>query len=426
MTLEDLTDCFRTYSSVEASSIYRQVTSNRGGEGDYVALPDGSIIMAYNGYGATSGDYAPCELFGVLSTDGGITWSEPWIILSNAAGAVNVNKPKLFWLGDRTLGLVYVQIESEGKSNVYFRRSYDLGKNWEDPVRITEMYSEFFNIMTSGNAVLRLDSGRILVATTVSEYESDIRNKAHRAVVWYSDDEGASWQRTDGTVVLANTVLEACIAPLDNGDLLMTMRTRREGKIYQTISCDQGNTWAQPVAVENMVTPSSPNLVASIPATGDILLIWNNEFATDNGTRNPVTSAVSSDHGLTYKNIRNVFENGSSWPVVRFFGRRAFIQLGATTFLRVADVEEFYYAISGEVTLADLPKALTPTASYDRASGWMTGVSSSMTYSLDGGASWRFCGGSSVLVGEVTGEILVRDIGNGSFAPSDVQILPNV
>ena len=197
------------------------------------------------------------------------------------------------------------------------------------------------------------------------------------------------------------------------------MRTRKEAKIYQSISTDGGNTWAQPVAVEGLVTPSSTNTIVTIPATGDVLLIWNDEYATDNGNRDPLTFAVSSDNGLTYKNKKNTIEAGASWPVMTFYGRRAYMQPSCG--VKVCDVEELYYTKYGATTLADLPKAATPAATCD--SGWLKGVSSTMKYSLDGGATWKFCGGTSVQIGEGHSEILVKDIGTHECAPSDIQIV---
>jgi hypothetical protein len=50
-----------------------------------------------------------------------------------------------------------------------------------------------------------------------------------------------------------------------------------------------------------------------------------------------------------------------------------------------------------------------------------------MQYSLDGGMTWTFAGGTSVLLDLDTinaTEIWVKDIGTATTAPSDVQIIP--
>ena len=420
--LDNMLDGLCAYSSEETDSVYLYYSQYYDAEGDYFTLPDGSLIMTYKAYGAgAGGDFDDCEILARMSTDGGATWSKSWVVLDKFNDSVNIMQSRLFWLENEELGIVYHEKNpEENRSNIYFRRSYDLGRNWEDPVQITEMYDPYYSGMSSGNCVNRLANGRILFVTNTNEIYDEVYGSPHvKVFVWYSDDEGHTWERGDGVVVLPNTACEASIAVLENGDLLMSMRTRLEGKIYQTISTDNGNTWAQPVAVEGLVTPSSTNTIVTIPATGDVLLMWNNEFATDNGTRRNQSSAVSSDNGLTYKNIKTLIEGRCVYPVIQFFGRSVQVQFDICT--NVYDVESFYYTTSGAVTVDDLVQAQTPKAKY--ADGWLTNVSSTMKYSLDGGATWKYCGGTSVQVGEVAGDILVKDIGTHKLAPSDVQIV---
>ena len=97
---------------------------------------------------------------------------------------------------------------------------------------------------------------------------------------------------------------------------------------------------------------------------------------------------------------------------------------GNETHVRVFDIATLYHTTSGKVTTNDLPQAATPTAVLDKTSGWLTGMSETMQYSLDGGKTWVFAGGTSVLLNldkiKAT-EILIKDIGTSSFAPSDIQ-----
>ena len=80
------------------------------------------------------------------------------------------------------------------------------------------------------------------------------------------------------------------------------------------------------------------------------------------------------------------------------------------TFIRIHDIAQLYHTVSGIKTVSDLPKTETPAASYDSETGWLTNVSANMTYSLDGGKTWKFCGGNSVLLDKKLTEILVKDI----------------
>lgn len=160
---------------------------------------------------------------------------------------------------------------------------------------------------------------------------------------------------------------------------------------------DGGLTWSQPHEIEGFVTPNSTNVVVKIPQTEDILFVWNNEFAIDNGKRDPVTMAVSADNGISYKNIKNILEGNGSWQDIQFYGRSVLMQTGSN--ITIFDVSDIYSSLSGNKTVADLPKAATPTATY--SDGWLKNVTNKMAYSLDGGMTWKFCGGTSVQIDDV-------------------------
>ena len=265
-----------------------------------------------------------------------------------------------------------------------------------------------------------MSTGRILVPINYSAYINDAYGSDRSiSLIMYSDDDGYTWKMSKNAVTLPNAALEPVVTETENGMVLMTLRTRKVGKIFQSVSADGGLTWSQPHEIEGFVTPSSTNIVVKIPQTDDVLFMWNNEFAADNGKRDPLTMAVSADNGISYKNIKNIREGNGSWQDVQFYGRSVLMQ--TNKHITVFDVSDIYSPISGNKTLADLPKAATPAATY--ADGWLTGVSNTMQYSLDGGATWKFCGGTSVQLGEVSDSILVKDIGTHETAPSDIQTI---
>ena len=58
-----------------------------------------------------------------------------------------------------------------------------------------------------------------------------------------------------------------------------------------------------------MKAPEAPATIRRIPATGDLLLVWNNTYdpkAGHGGKRTPLTAAVSSDEGKTWKHVRDL------------------------------------------------------------------------------------------------------------------------
>lgn len=91
--------------------------------------------------------------------------------------------------------------------------------------------------------------------------------------------------------------------------LLMVMRNQLGG-LFVSESTDNGISWSKPQTT-GLRTPESCPELTRMPATGDLLMIWNNSpydpaFTSHYGKRSPLTAAISKDEGLTWINIRNI------------------------------------------------------------------------------------------------------------------------
>lgn len=429
-SLASLADGLSAYSSQEVSTGHVMRSTDRGADGDFYVMPDGTLVASYNGFASKvgtsgGGDASDSSLDAFTSTDGGYTWSEGKSFLIKGEGSLNVLNPTYIWLADGELGLIYIEKEASEVANIYIRRSTDNGITWGEAQRITDA-PQGYSITSSGHRVLRLSTGRILLPVGYSVKLNDVYG-SDRAIgyVWYSDDEGKTWQRSLDALTLPHAALEPSVAELENGNILLSLRTREERIIYQSISTDGGLTWAQPIKTD-IQSPSATNTVMRLPATGDIALFWNNDLSSAGNERRPLTVIITTDGGLTYHNVRSLVDCDypTPWPSVAFYGRSVFLMHGNETHVRVFDIATLYYTTSGKVTTADLPLAAPPTARFDAASGWLTGVSPTMQYSLDGGKTWTFAGGTSVLIDldKITAtEILVKDIGTAETAPSALQ-----
>ena len=429
VSLSSLAEGLAAYSSQEVTAGYFMQSELRGADGDFYTLPDGTLIAAYNGFASKVGssggsDASDASLNIITSLDGGYTWGEEQVMLEKQPGSLNLLNPTFIWFADGDLGLIYCEKEETEICNVYIRRSNDNGLSWGDAQRITDA-PQGYTILPSGHRILRLSTGRILLpigySVTVNEvYGSD------RAVgyVWYSDDEGYTWHRSLDALTLPHAALEPSVAELENGDILLSLRTREERVIYQSISTDGGLTWAQPVKT-SIQSPSATNTIMTLPSTGDIALFWNNDFSASGLERRPLTVVLSNDNGLTYHNIRSLVDCDypTPWPSVAFYGRSVFLMHGNETHVRVFDISTLYYTTSGKVTTADLPSAATPAAVFNANNGWLTGLSNTMQYSLDNGNTWIFAGGTDVLLDldSTMREIWIRDLGTASNAPSEIQ-----
>lgn len=432
VSLLSLAEGLAAYSSQEVRTGHVMQSSNRGADGDFYTMPDGILVASYNGFVASvgsagGGDASDASLNAFTSSDGGYTWSEGEAFLLKNKGSLNILNPTYIWLATGELGLIYCEKEETEICNIYMRRSSDNGLTWSNAQRITDA-PQGYTILPSGHRVLRLSSGRILLPVGYSVTVNDVYG-SDRAIgyVWYSDDEGITWHRSLDALTLPHAALEPSVAELTNGNILLSLRTREERVIYQSISTDGGLTWAQPIKT-NIQSPSATNTVMSVPATKDIALFWNNDFSANGTDRRPLTVTISADGGMTYHNTRSLVDCDypTPWPSVAFYGRSVFLMHGNETHVRVFDIATLYYTTSGKITVADLPLAATPNAIYDAESGWLTGVSGTMQYSLDMGKTWVFAGGTSVLLNvtdETASEIWVKDVGTTATAPSKIQII---
>ena len=430
VSLVSLADGLSAYSSCEIRTSHVMQSTDRGADGDFYVMPDGTLVASYNGFTSKvgtsgGGDASDASLNFFTSTDGGYTWSEGEVFLRKSEGSLNVLNPTYIWLSNSELGLIYGEKVADEVAYIFIRRSTDFGKTWGEAQCITGA-PEGYTILPSGHRVLRLSTGRILLPVGYSATVNDVYG-SDRAIgyIWYSDDEGYTWHRSPDALTLPHAALEPSIAELQNGNILLSLRTREERVIYQSISTDGGLTWAQPTKTA-IQSPSATNTVMTLPATGDIALFWNNDFSASGTDRRPLTVVLSSDDGLTYHNVRSLVDCDypTPWPSVAFYGRSVLLMHGNETHVRVFDIATLYYTTSGKVTTADLPLAPTPTAVWDETTGWLTNVSNSMQYSLDGGKTWTFAGGTSVQLdfdGITATEIWIKNMGSATTAPSDVQ-----
>src|SRR5262245_39250903 len=168
-----------------------------GQQSSFANLPDGSILLFSKGKFHSS-------------TDGGLTWSEPWT--PKYAGKTPSTDGSLIVFKDKTVGLVgrlippppdvgprpddpeardawkkarrRVGAGTPDLQRTELWRSIDGGTNWSLPSRISPPAG--FVVAALNATTIRAGSGRILVP---------VYGQGH-LYVYRSDDEGVTWQRS--------------------------------------------------------------------------------------------------------------------------------------------------------------------------------------------------------------------------------------
>ena len=161
VSLSNLAEGLVAYSSQEVSTGHIMQSSNRGADGDFYTMPDGTLVASYNGFVASVGsaggtDASDSSLNAFTSSDGGYTWSEGEAFLLKNKGSLNILNPTYIWLATGELGLIYCEKEETEICNIYMRRSSDNGLTWSNAQRITDA-PQGYTILPSGHRVLPVE-----------------------------------------------------------------------------------------------------------------------------------------------------------------------------------------------------------------------------------------------------------------------------
>ncbi|GHB74081.1 sialidase family protein [Persicitalea jodogahamensis] len=287
----------------------------RNSEGDFVTLKDGRILFVYSHYtGGSNSDHAPAYLTGRYSKDGGKTWTSEDKVIVEREGDMNVMSVSLLRMKNGKIALFYLRKNSTKDCIPMMRVSSDEAKTWSQPKPCIVDKKGYF--VLNNSRVIQLKNGRILMPVALhTTADGQWQNKAD-LFTYYSDDNGTTWKSSqkvpDATEIVTQ---EPGVVALKDGRVMMYIRA--SGGVQQlSYSKDGGETWSaiEPSAIHS---PLSPATIVRVPATGDLLLVWNNhkDIAEGplKGKRTPLTVAISKDEGKTWQHINNIESNPEGW-----------------------------------------------------------------------------------------------------------------
>ncbi len=258
-------------------------------------LADGELMAAW--YAGTHEKARDVAIFAARKPTGA-AWTPP-CVLADTPGFSEGN-PVLHRDAAGTLQLYYVTMRGDRWDTCQVKRqdSLDGGRTWGRPalLRAEEGW------MTS-NKPLTLADGTTLLPL----YEE------HGAAFTLRIDDQGAWQRSN-LVETPHGVIQPALAPLDDEQILMFLRSYEpsNGAIWQSVSDDDGRTWAAPVRTD-LPNPNTRVDLQTLPS-GALALAFNN---TPRG-RSPLALALSDDQGRTWS-IRVDIETGDgefSYPAL--------------------------------------------------------------------------------------------------------------
>ncbi len=281
----------------------------RKSEGDVVELADGRLLLVSMEFGGDGSDFATTRLVAHESSDGGLTWDGHRVITDTAPGDVNVYSPNLIRAKDNGILLIFHRLHGKiGGSYSYTLhawKSADEGKTFS-PLAEFAARKDF---ALCNATVKRLAFGRLLLPVSPAVPGDHGPWGKYAATVLYSDDDGGSWMEAATRLTLPKRgAMEPHVEQAGDGRVLMVMRNQL-GTLHLSESTDDGVHWSEPKSI-GLASPESCPELTRIPATGDLLMIWNHSFDPDfrshYGKRSPLTAVVSKDHGQTWQHVRDI------------------------------------------------------------------------------------------------------------------------
>ncbi|MFO0821281.1 MAG: sialidase family protein [Pirellulales bacterium] len=273
----------------------------RYSEGSIAVLRDGSLLYATTEFQGSGSDFAKARIVGRMSKDGGLNWDETRVLQENVGKrnvmSVSWLRPTLPQRDSHPLLMFFLQKDGFQDLDIYVRESIDEGKEFGLARQVTSQKG--YHVMNN-DRVVRLSTGRLLcpIAST-----ADVEKENHfRSSCVISDDGGKTWRHGRGSVDQPKRgAMEPEVIELEDGRVLMIVRTQL-GYIAAATSDDGGDSWGEPASWK-VRSPESPATLRRVPTTGQLLLVWNDQFvagAGHGGKRNPLAAALSSDEGKTW------------------------------------------------------------------------------------------------------------------------------
>lgn len=275
-------------------------------EGSILEAGDGSLRYATTEFFGTGSDFSQAHIVVRHSADEGRTWSPSHVLQANT-GKKNVMSATLRRLSEPAaagaVGFFYLQKDDFDDLNLFVRTSNRESVPFGEPVLITR--NPGYHVVNN-DRITQLSTGRILAPAASTPDVKDVNHFVSHCYI--SDDGGGTWRNGKGSVDLPKRgAMEPEVIELTDGRVLMIMRNQL-GFISKSYSTDGGDTWSKPESL-GVRAPEAPSTLRRIPSTGDLILIWNDTYtpgAGHGGKRTPLTAAVSSDEGMTWKNVRNL------------------------------------------------------------------------------------------------------------------------
>ena len=292
----------------------------------FVELDDGRFLAVAKG------------LMGFVSSDGGRTWGNRHDLTTQTGSTlISTQNGSVIRLASGRIAIQYGRLEKVGTQTttlLFCATSDDEGGTWSREHRINHTGDgwPWFDVMIqtrSGRLILpvrstyagrRIEKDEGEAKGTVKGHPVKVEGHAHFpeidiAYIYYSDDEGRTWGRSENEVlgwpdngrIGAYATDEPSVAQTGDGRLLMFARSTL-GRIIESWSDDDGVSWSRGLP-NGLCNSYSPARLRRIPTTGDLQCVWNQVTPDEilaGYRRSRLSSAISADGGQTWQHFKTL------------------------------------------------------------------------------------------------------------------------
>lgn len=263
------------------AEIPRGENNPRNSEGDFALLKDGSILFAYSRYtGDSAHDDATCDIAGMISRDGGKSFSPLSHLLATAKehDTLNIMSVSLHRLDNGELCLFYL-CKKGPQSEVYLRRAFPENETKFGAAELCIPKKRGVYYVVNNCRVCVLKNGEVLIPMAKHRIINGHGVYFGTVQIFGADKNGKNWKEISGTIRMpfpahsGTGLQEPGLIELEDGRLYGYFRTDRQFQ-YESFSSDYGKTWTTPVP-SVFSSPDSPMLIARNPYSGIFYSVWN-------------------------------------------------------------------------------------------------------------------------------------------------------
>ena len=301
-------------------------------EQNIIVTNSGKIVVIVQGRNASPwSDRSGQDLVCKISEDNGETWSESIMMVAQGEKSICPNAS----VYDRNNGKIiclysvfqwpFTDPDSrkswEGlKNRQYAIYSDDEGLTWSEPREITHMVKvdTVAQVFGSGEGI-QLENGpnkgRLIVPG------GDFMPPNKRVFVWFSDDQGETWQTSEAVPNPHNrlTPCENSIAELEDGTLLMNERNSGIGQRWQSRSKDGGETWSSFEPVADLPSISCNASIITVEHKKAELILYAGPVGPNPDVKNSLEAYGGKKMSSVEKRRNGVvfasYDGGNTWPV---------------------------------------------------------------------------------------------------------------